>query len=87
MEFTPLKIFPQYVPIHRLSRFLHIASIPAAVVIGIVLATGMLVNNKIIKAILWECFSTARIFAVLVMGKSFFLPGLCAGSALGVAAG
>ena len=51
MEFAPLKIFPQYVPIHRLPRFLHIASIPAAVVIGIVLTTGMLVNNKIIKTI------------------------------------
>lgn len=58
MEFTPLKLFPYYVPIHRLSRFLHIASIPAAVVIGIVLARSMLVKNKIFKSIFVIMFLT-----------------------------
>ena len=51
MEFTPLKLFPHYVPIHRLSRFLHIASMPAAVVIGIVFAKCILVKSKIVKSI------------------------------------
>jgi hypothetical protein len=58
MEFTPLKLFPHYVPIHRLSRFLHIASIPAAVVIGIVLANCMLVKNKMFKSIFVIMFLT-----------------------------
>ena len=51
MEFTPLKLFPHYVPIHRLSRFLHIASMPAAVVMGIVFAQCILVKSKIVKSI------------------------------------
>lgn len=35
MEFAPLKWSPVYIPIHRLPRFLHIASIPAAITIGV----------------------------------------------------
>jgi 4-amino-4-deoxy-L-arabinose transferase-like glycosyltransferase len=35
MQFSPLKIQPDYVPIHRLPRFLYIASMPAAIAIGI----------------------------------------------------
>jgi len=50
MEFTPLKLFPHYVPIHRLSRFLHIASMPAAVVIGIVFTKCILIKNKMFKS-------------------------------------
>jgi 4-amino-4-deoxy-L-arabinose transferase-like glycosyltransferase len=56
MEFTPLKIFPHYVPIHRLSRFLHIASIPATVVIGIVFAHCIMVKSRTVKSILVMIF-------------------------------
>ena len=51
MEFAPLRLFPHYIPIHRLSRFLHIVSMPAAIVIGIVFAECIQVKRKIIKSI------------------------------------
>ena len=43
-------------PIHRLSRFLHIASIPAAVVLGIVFARCIMVKSKTVKSILIMMF-------------------------------
>lgn len=53
MEFTPLKLTPNYVPIHRLPRFLHIASIPAAVTMGIALSVSLRMNRRIIKICIW----------------------------------
>jgi len=38
MEFWPLELQPYYAPIHRLPRFLHIAAIPGALMIGICLS-------------------------------------------------
>lgn len=49
MEFTPLRLSPNYVPIHRLPRFLHVASMPAAVAIGIAFATFATMKNRLIK--------------------------------------
>jgi 4-amino-4-deoxy-L-arabinose transferase-like glycosyltransferase len=34
MEFWPLQMFPAYIPIHRLPRFLHLAAVPGALLIG-----------------------------------------------------
>jgi hypothetical protein len=65
MEFTPLKLFPHYVPIHRLSRFLHVASMPAAVVIGIVFAKCILVKSKIIKNVFVVIF-------IVLLGSSLY---------------
>jgi 4-amino-4-deoxy-L-arabinose transferase-like glycosyltransferase len=38
MQFWPLQWYPYYIPIHRLPRFLHIAAIPGAIVMGAVMA-------------------------------------------------
>lgn len=38
MEFWPIQWAPYYAPIHRLPRFLHIAAVPGALVIGLFLA-------------------------------------------------
>ncbi len=53
MEFAPLKLTPDYVPIHRLPRFLHIASIPAAVAIGIAFTVLITMKNRAIKIFTW----------------------------------
>ncbi len=53
MEFAPLQVTPHYVPIHRLPRFLHIASIPAAVTMGIALAACLRGNGNFIKVCIW----------------------------------
>ncbi len=53
MEFTPLKLTPNYVPIHRLPRFLHIASMPAAVTMGIALSVFLGMNRRVIKICIW----------------------------------
>ena len=56
MEFTPLKLSPDYVPIHRLPRFLHIALIPSAVAIGIAFSVFATMRNRIIKVCIWLPF-------------------------------
>jgi len=56
MEFFPLKIYPHYVPINRLPRYLHIASIPAAVALGIVFSCLLRFRSGILK------ISTALVF-------------------------
>ena len=38
LEFWPLRLEPYYIPIHRLPRFLHIAAIPEALLIGVAVA-------------------------------------------------
>lgn len=53
MEFAPLRISPDYVPIHRLPRFLHIASIPAAVTIGVAARIFMESRQLAVKAGVW----------------------------------
>jgi len=53
MEFTPLKLSPNYIPIHRLPRFLHIASMPAAVTIGIAFCILATMKNSAIKICTW----------------------------------
>jgi 4-amino-4-deoxy-L-arabinose transferase-like glycosyltransferase len=56
MEFAPLRLLPHYVPIHRLPRFLHIAAIPAAAVIGIVFFILNTIHQRSIKIISWTVF-------------------------------
>lgn len=56
MEFAPMQLFPDYVPIHRLPRFLHIASIPSAVTIGIVFAILVNTRSKGVKIFSWLFF-------------------------------
>jgi len=53
MEFAPLKVSPDYVPIHRLPRFLHIASMPAAVAIGVTVAILLSVRSRAIQMGAW----------------------------------
>jgi hypothetical protein len=47
MEFAPQHIIPYYVPIHRRPTFLHIASIPAAVTIGIAMSVFYSMRKRI----------------------------------------
>jgi 4-amino-4-deoxy-L-arabinose transferase-like glycosyltransferase len=56
MEFAPLQLFPHYIPIHRLPRFLHIASMPAALAIGITFAVLVRFRSKVIKISSWLIF-------------------------------
>ncbi|MEI6125646.1 MAG: glycosyltransferase family 39 protein [Pseudomonadota bacterium] len=49
MQFSPLKLFPHYIPIHRLPRFLHIASLPAIVAIGIAFSVFLRMRGKAVK--------------------------------------
>jgi len=48
LEFTPITLTPRYIPLHRLPRFLHLISIPAAICIGITFAT--VVQSRIATA-------------------------------------
>lgn len=66
MEFAPLQLLPHYIPIHRLPRFLHIASIPAAVTIGIALAIAVIFRNKAAK------ISTGLIFLFLMVSSVYW---------------
>ncbi len=65
MEFAPLKLFPFYVPIHRLPRFLHIAAIPAAITIGISCAVLVKSRVRFMPFIVWTIFS-------LLIGTSLY---------------
>ena len=56
MEFAPLKLLPHYIPIHRLPRFLHIASMPAAATIGIAFAVLVRYRSKVIRMSSWLIF-------------------------------
>ena len=60
MEFSPLKIYPYYVPIHRLARYLHIASMPAAVALGIAFSCLLRFRFRILK------IGTVLVFLLLV---------------------
>ena len=56
MEFAPLKLFPDYVPIHRLPRFLHIAAMPAAAAIGIAFYQWGTMKSRVVKLSTWLIF-------------------------------
>ncbi len=56
MQFAPLQLFPDYIPIHRLPRFLHIASIPSALVIGIAFAVAIKLRPRLISIGVWVMF-------------------------------
>ena len=66
MEFSPLKIVPHYVPIHRLPRFLHIASVPAAVAIGVFLAYLWSEKCKTVR------FAAAAVFVFLIVSSLYW---------------
>jgi 4-amino-4-deoxy-L-arabinose transferase-like glycosyltransferase len=66
MEFTPLKITPQYVPIHRLPRFLHIASVPAALSIGVFLSCLWSVKHKVVR------LATVVVFVFLIVSSLYW---------------
>ena len=73
MQFMPLQISPDYIPIHHLPRFLHIASIPAAVTIGIALFIFLKMKNKFTKIFI-SCFFITLIMSSLYLAtiKSAF---------------
>ncbi|MBN2106914.1 MAG: glycosyltransferase family 39 protein [Deltaproteobacteria bacterium] len=66
MEFSPLKINPQYVPIHRLPRFLHIASVPAAVAIGVFLSCLWSMQHKVVR------LAAAAVFVFLIVSSLYW---------------
>ena len=66
MEFSPLTLSPNYIPIHRLPRFLHIASLPAAVVIGSAFSTFFLLRSRAVRIGTW------LVFGVLIVSSLYW---------------
>jgi hypothetical protein len=64
MQFAPMQLFPDYIPIHRLPRFLHIVSIPSALVIGIASAVAVKLRSRFINIIAWVLFLALTVTSV-----------------------
>jgi hypothetical protein len=72
LEFWPLQIFP-YTPIHRLPRFLHLAAVPGALLIGVAyhaaMARGRL--SRVTAVGLWVVYALHGVGSSLVAVERF----------------